>query len=63
MRGAAQFGPIILLGDATQIGEGIGMAEVTANAQLCSDRVQTNVSATPPQRHEADVYEDFVYAL
>lgn len=64
MQGAVQFGPIILLGDASQIAEGIGMAEVTANAQLCCDRVQTNASTTPTQRHyKAAVYEDIVYPL
>lgn len=63
-QGAVQFGPIILLGDASQIAEGIGMAELTANAQLCSDRVQTNASTTPTQRHyKAAVYEDIVYPL
>lgn len=64
VQGAVQFGPIILLGDASQIAEGIGMAELTANAQLCCDRVQTNASTTPPQRYyEAAVYEDIVYPL
>lgn len=64
VQGAVQFGPIILLGDASQITEGIGMAELTANAQLCCDRVQTNASTTPPQRYyEAAVYEDIVYPL
>lgn len=64
VQGAVQFGPIIPLGDASQIAEGIGMAELTANAQLCSDRVQTNASTTPRQRHyEAAVYEDIVYPL
>lgn len=64
VQGAVQFGPIILLGDASQIAEGIGMAELTANAQLCCDRVQTNASRTPPQRYyEAAVYEDIVYPL
>lgn len=64
VQGAVQFGPIILLGDASQITEGIGMAELTANAQLCCDRVQTNASRTPPQRYyEAAVYEDIVYPL
>lgn len=64
VQGAVQFGPVILLGDASQIAEGIGMAELTANAQLCCDRVQTNASRTPPQRYyEAAVYEDIVYPL
>ena len=32
VQGAVQFGPIIPLGDASQIAEGIGMAEWTAKA-------------------------------